>query len=754
MNQSDHPDFLNQSPLPALLARRNGRIVAVNSLLASLLQYSADALPALTLQDLMKPEHHCLLRQADGFPTQQQAVEQEWLLVDSQQQIIPVVAVITPLPGDLLGIELRELRPEEEHNSNQRQTAILRAVADASYHLFRSPQPDEVIPQVLAQLGSAAEVSRVYIFENHWENGQRLLTSQRYEWCAEGIEAQIDNPHLQNFDFVEEGLTYFLEIMQRGEVLASKVRDLPPPEQIEFSQQDILSILVIPIFVQRQFWGFIGFDECRSERTWKPFEVDTLRTAANLFTAFFERRRAEAALRASEQLYRMLVENQGLGVALVDERENFLYANIETEKLFGVNAGELTGRNLSEFLPPDQMQVVREQTGLRRKGFRSHYDLEIILPNQQRRVLSVHATPHFDDEGRFMGAFGVFHDITEQKEMERRISNLLMIEQSYRRESEAMREAISALIHDLNSTQAAKQVLAGLARILPYDRCALYLERNGKFYLASHIGYSSGRPPASLTADHPLVREAQFAVRFINQIADERQLEWLGEHSPGIAWMGIPLRWNDRAIGFVWLIRAAPFAFKPSEVALAATFAGPAALSIQNSRLYSKTQRMATTDPLTGLLNRRAIFEAAEREWLRAQRYREPFSLLVLDLDGFKQINDTRGHWIGDLLLKQAARRMKHALRASDLLGRLGGDEFIALLIKASPDETARIAERLLNTLRERPFRLEGQLHSITASIGAASLDGSTDTLQKLLQRADQAMYAAKHHGGNQVKSG
>jgi len=755
MNTSNHPDFLQQSPQAALIVRTDGEIVSANLLALHLLRYTADQLSALPLWHLIPPEYHSLFQQTGRELAAHSGTEYELFALDREQQRIPVAVRISPLQDDLLGVELRDLRPvKEARGAHRRQTAVLRAVANASYQLFRSAQPEEEIPLVLAQLGNAADVSRVYIFENHWENGQRLLTSQRYEWCAAGIQPQIDDPTLQNFDYLAVGFDHFLATLQRGEVVSGRVRDFPPAEQAEFSRQGILSILIIPIFVQQQLWGFIGFDECRSERTWQPYEVDTLRTAANLFGAFFERRKAETALRASEELYRMLVENQGLGVALVDEGENFLYVNLETEKLFGVEPGTLTGRNLSEFLSADQMQVVLEQTALRRKGFRSHYEIEIVLPNQQRRILSVHATPHFDERGRFIGAFGVFTDITEQKRMEQRIRNLLMIEQSHRRESEALREAISALIHDLNSKQAAKQVLTGLARILPYDRCALYLQQRDRFYLAGKIGYPPGAPPPSLTAVHPLVQEIQSAVRFVNHIQDVRQLEWLGETGKGIAWMSIPLRWNNRPIGLIWAIRSAPSTFKNNEVALAETFAGPAALSIQNSRLYSQTQRLATLDPLTGLLNRRSIFEAGERELLRAHRYAEPFSLLVIDLDHFKEINDTYGHLIGDDLIKKVARRMKHALRSSDLIGRPGGDEFIVLLIKTTPAEAVTVAGRLLNALRERPFRLEGNTHHITASIGAAGLDDPSASLQSLIQRADAAMYTAKQNGGNQVQVG
>lgn len=759
MSEARHPDFLNHSPYPAFIIRRSGSILAANPAACALLLYSNEQLSSSSIWDMIVSKPYDLFQQTDRLVNQQPVVEYEWLMLDSQQKIIPVNATLTRLQEDLLGIELRDLRPiKESRQSYQRQSAILRAVADASYQLFRSAQPDQVIPLVLAQLGKAADVSRVYIFENHWEEGKSLLTSQRYEWCAEGIEPQINNPALQNFDYLEHGFTYFYETLQRGEALASKVRDLPPAEQEELTPQGILAILALPIFVQGQFWGFIGFDECRSERTWKPYEVDTLRTAANLIGAFFERRKAETALRASEELYRMLIENQGLGVALVDEQENFLFANAETEKLFGVSEGEMVGRNLSEFLPPEQMQIVLEQTALRRKGYRSQYEVEIVLPNQQRRILSVHATPHFNEEGQFIGAFGVFNDISEQKRMEQRIRNLLMIEQSHRRESEALREAISILIHDLSSQQAAQQVLRGLEKIISYKRCALYLEANGKFRLAAKMGYLTIQPPASVAGNDELFLEriqSNSSVWFYNHIQEQRLLDLLHESTPGISCMVIPLKWNNRMIGFLWLVRDAPDVFRPSDSTLAETFAGPAALSIQNSRLYTQARRLAKVDALTGLLNRRSIFEAGERELLRAKRYAEPFSLLVIDLDHFKAVNDQHGHLIGDVLLKQVARRMKSALRRSDLIGRQGGDEFIVLLPKTTAEEAMLTAKRLLSATRERAYRLNGALHRISASIGVAGVSKDPAmTLQNLIHRADEAMYTAKRNGGNQVQAG
>lgn len=151
MREARHPDFHNQTLKPALVIRRNGSILAANASACALLLYSNEQLASLTLWDLIAPGQQDLFQQAVRLSPQQPVFEHEWLMLDSQQKIIPVNATITRLEEDLLCVELRDLRQiRESRQTYQRQSAILRAVADASYQLFRSTQPDEVIPLVLA----------------------------------------------------------------------------------------------------------------------------------------------------------------------------------------------------------------------------------------------------------------------------------------------------------------------------------------------------------------------------------------------------------------------------------------------------------------------------------------------------------------------------------------------------------------------------------------------------------------------------
>ncbi len=161
----------------------------------------------------------------------------------------------------------------------------------------------------------------------------------------------------------------------------------------------------------------------------------------------------------------------------------------------------------------------------------------------------------------------------------------------------------------------------------------------------------------------------------------------------------------------------------------------------QQERLLTE----ARTDPLTKLLNRRALDERLEAELARQARAGGSVSLLLLDIDHFKQVNDEFGHAHGDMVLRGVADAMREVARTGDVAARIGGDEFALLVVDAGPDGAAVAAERLVENMRKM---------GVTVSVGAATADGDTRrTVQSLLQAADQALYAAKRAGRDRVAS-
>ena len=167
-------------------------------------------------------------------------------------------------------------------------------------------------------------------------------------------------------------------------------------------------------------------------------------------------------------------------------------------------------------------------------------------------------------------------------------------------------------------------------------------------------------------------------------------------------------------------------------------------------RQEHELRRMAHTDPLTALHNRRGFFARAER--LRRRPEQAPMALLVLDVDHFKRINDSHGHSIGDLVLQQLAGRMASTLRDSDVLARIGGEEFAALLPATNAQQALAMAERLRRAVCDHAIRCQGLRLELSLSIGVAMFDDEREDIDAVLARADQAMYRAKQAGRNRVQ--
>ena len=174
----------------------------------------------------------------------------------------------------------------------------------------------------------------------------------------------------------------------------------------------------------------------------------------------------------------------------------------------------------------------------------------------------------------------------------------------------------------------------------------------------------------------------------------------------------------------------------------------------EHKKLQFALEDMARTDGLTGLANRQAFLGRANGEFSRARRYSRSLSVIMIDIDHFKSINDQYGHAAGDQVLRQLGRQCQRELRDSDFLGRIGGEEFALLLPDTPKDNTLYVAERMREQLSKTAITLDnGITLTITASFGVAAMIDEDADFNAVLHRADVAMYDAKHGGRNQVKS-
>jgi diguanylate cyclase (GGDEF)-like protein len=254
--------------------------------------------------------------------------------------------------------------------------------------------------------------------------------------------------------------------------------------------------------------------------------------------------------------------------------------------------------------------------------------------------------------------------------------------------------------------------------------------------------------------DRTIVIDDQFTVESV-----PRDFRALAEHPIQLLGAGIPLIRDGVVVGALSLLRKDPTdAFRPIEREAMELLGGHAALALANAFLHAEVEQLAIRDPLTGLYNRRYFDEALDRllaGWHRARAdARPPVAVIMLDLDLFGDFNKRHGHQVGDLVLRSFAGILRNRFRASDLVARMGGEEFVVVLEGATREDAERVAEEVRVALESLNLSNEdGERLRVTVSGGCAQLDESQATREQLLRTADVALFMAKRAGRNRVVS-
>ncbi|PPD31394.1 MAG: diguanylate cyclase [Methylomonas sp.] len=421
------------------------------------------------------------------------------------------------------------------------------------------------------------------------------------------------------------------------------------------------------------------------------------------FTDVTDVRNAQRNLQLKESYQRALLDNFPFLVWMKDKDCRYLAINQVFADNFGIGVQEVTGKTDFDFFPDD---IAR--------GFRSQD--QDVMTNKQRlnieetvHVLSapiwmeVYKTPLLDEDGQVLGTVGFARDISDRKQSEELLKLAALV---FENSSEAM--LVTDAENKILNVNPAFEVMTGFSReeILGKD------------------------PKVLASGEH----DAAFY-----------QAMWLALQNTG-CWQG-EIK-NRRKSGDVYIQNVVINTIQAADSMLTRRVALFSDIT-QRKRSEAQIWLQANFDPLTGLPNRHMVRERLAQEIKQAHRGVQRFGLLMIDLDRFKEVNDTLWHEMGDELLQQAATRLRACVREVDTVGRLGGDEFVVILSDLATDESPETVARKLLEHLSQPFTLLNEQVFVSASIGITLFPCDGRELSQLLRNADQAMYAAKNKGRN-----
>lgn len=411
-------------------------------------------------------------------------------------------------------------------------------------------------------------------------------------------------------------------------------------------------------------------------------------------------------------------------VCVVDKTGHFIYVSPSAEQIFGYTQAEMMGKQMLELVHPGDRQLTLHTVD---------------------RILAGESQPHF--ENRYIRKDGeTVHIMWSARWSEADQCRVAVARNITRRkQAESIQQAVFAIAEASHNTQDLhalfEQIHRIISELLPADNFSVALrDRHSE---AVNLPYS--REQVVVTFGDASTKMAN---QLLKQVLDTNEAHLYNaehEHQQLQSWLGVPLKSHAGVLGALVLKSfSSEHHHNEKNMELLQFVSTQIAAAIERKQMMARLEHLALYDQLTRLPNRTLFYDRIHSAMARAKRNKGIFSLLYLDMDKFKAVNDNYGHTAGDLLLEQVARRLESCVRECDTVARFGGDEFVILLENIEhPEQSAAVAEKIYTSL-SLPFLLSEHSVIILPSIGIAHFPLHGDNEKELLRHADEAMYYNK----------
>ncbi len=354
------------------------------------------------------------------------------------------------------GIDITEQRMAEESIATR--LRYEKGIASCSQALLSDDKTRDVLTEALDHLLKASETSRVYIFENFDDPEDGLCLRLTHEVCAPGVSGNLDDPVLQHGAY-KQGFMRWQETLSRGKVIQGFVETFPKSERAILDPQGILSILVLPLWVEGEWYGFIGFDDVEIQREWNEEDIRLLKTAAEMVGSYIAHIKVDLALRESEVRFRSYVEKANDVIYALTPEGTFSYVSPNWTEVLGHDVSEVQGKSFIPFVHPDDLQACMDffEKVIIHGQKQSGIEYRVKHKDGKWRWHTSNASPLKDDEGNVLSYIGIAHDITPMKEvvedLEKTNQNL-KITQAQLVQSEKMASLgslVAGIAHEINT---------------------------------------------------------------------------------------------------------------------------------------------------------------------------------------------------------------------------------------------------------------------------------------------------------------